>query len=169
VGISWKIRVPPAQIATTSDLVLVRFTEPPPLPCFGVYREALDDVVRSSSAQRAALIHIAEVGPANRDRTRLEFELTRLMRDYDGKLVAAAMVIMVRGFLNAMVRSVAAGAIRVVRPKTLVSIVDEPREAAAHVARARGLPDATELEELVDRFLDDARGTTHPAPRRTLV
>jgi hypothetical protein len=136
--------------------VLVRFTQPPPLPTFGVYRQALDEVARDSKPDWAALVHVAEVGPANRDRSRLEFELTRLMRDYDGKFVAAAVVVMVRGFLNAMVRSVASGAIRVVRPKTLVAIVDDRDEAAAHIARARGLTDRAELRALIDRYYSEA-------------
>jgi hypothetical protein len=155
--LSWKHRSSVAQIATTSGLVLVRFTEPPPLSVFGAYRGALDEVIRATPANRAALVHLAEVGPASRDRATLAFELTRLMRDYDGKIVAAAMVVLARGFLNAMVRSMAAGAIRSVRPKTKVALVDELGEAAAFVTKARGEIGSSDVDELVTRFATEAR------------
>ncbi len=79
------------------------------------------------------------------------------MRDYDGKVAAAVMVVLAKGFLNAMVRSVASGAIQLVRPKTKVAVVDDIPLAAAHIVKVRGDRDATTLTEQLERFSLEAR------------
>jgi hypothetical protein len=154
-AISWVLRTESAQIATSRDVVLVRFTEPPPLSAFAAYRRALDRVIEAVGPQRAALVHLAEVGPASRDRSALERELKSLMRDYDGRIIAASVAIMTQGFLNAMVRSVASMAIRAIRPRTQIALVDEVRAGAEHIARVRRDGEPTELVRLITQFRDE--------------
>ena len=165
-AISWVLRTEPAQIATSTDVVLVRFIEPPPLSTFVAYRRALDRVIEAVGPERAALVHLAEVGPASRDRSALERELKSLMHDYDGRIVAASVVILTKGFLNAMVRSVAGLAIRAVRPRTKVALVDEIGAGAEHLARARGNRDATPMVRLINQFREECVAHALEAQKR---
>lgn len=91
-------------------------------------------------------------------------EFMKLLRDYDGRLAAAALVILSEGFMNAMLRSMAWLVVNSARPKTPVKILNRVDEACSFVAAATGADEPTLARSLRQFQFDAEHGPPQDGP-----
>ena len=157
--LEWFVRDDLVQIAADRGVAVAQFKGVLEPSAYAAYRRALDAAVAHSGA-RAVAVHLARPSQAKADRTRMNAELSQMLRDYDQKLGAVGFVILGEGFLNAMLRSMAWLGITTVRPKTPIKIFDDPKLASAFAAGAAGREER-DVWDVVSQFQSEVGQSPH--------
>lgn len=161
----WMHRDEVAQIAHVDGVLLSRLCASPSTAAYRAFRTGLDAAI-GVAGERAIIVHTARPGSPGMDRSRLLSESKQILRDYDGRIGGACMIVVSSSeFLSALVRSMGAAALLALRLRTrAIFILGDANEAAERLAPIRGVPVAT-LRGAIDSFeLEAQRASERPGP-----